>query len=215
MLGNAPMAKPVFVFVDSQNSYMRARAIFDLKDADYTYGQTHPIKVARLITQKLGISYNLLQVRVYRGLPSNKFDPKGYGAVRKQTAIWRKSEKVEVILRPIHYPRNWPNSLSNEGLPREKGIDVQLAIDFVRFAIAGKFEAGIILSMDNDLKPALEFVGKEFPDIEIGVASWWPEGVITKRNRPSTISVPGVKLRNLRLGIEDFQNSRDDTDYSR
>jgi hypothetical protein len=79
----AIMSKRLVVFIDSQNVYMRARAIFDLENADHPVGQINPLQVGNLLANRLGSEYELQQVRIYRGLPSNKFDPKGYGSVRR------------------------------------------------------------------------------------------------------------------------------------
>ena len=84
------MTKRVTVFIDYQNVYKRARGIFELKSFDNAAGQINPIKVARLLVQKLGGDCAFEQVRTYRGIPSNNLDPKGYGAVRRQTASWMK-----------------------------------------------------------------------------------------------------------------------------
>lgn len=49
------------------------------------------------------------------------------------------------------YPYGWPKEK-----PEEKGIDVSLAVDFVRMAVQDEYNVGIIMSTDTDLKPALE-----------------------------------------------------------
>lgn len=56
------------------------------------------------------------------------------------------------------YPRGWPDKSLPGDRPREKGIDVALAIDFVRLAIEDSYDVGILISGDTDLKPALEAV---------------------------------------------------------
>ncbi|MDO8646117.1 MAG: NYN domain-containing protein [Candidatus Planktophila sp.] len=208
------MTSRVVVFIDYQNVYRRARGIFDLENLDHPAGQVNPNQVGLLLAKRIDTDCELKQVRVYRGLPSNNHQPKGYGAVRRQTSSWMKSGSPEVILRPLHYPANWPNSRKVDGEPREKGIDVELAVDFVRMAISGDFDYGIIFSMDNDLKPALEYIGTAFPNIGLAVASWWPSGEINKNSRPSTISIPNIKLKDIRLNLVDFESVRDDTDYS-
>jgi uncharacterized LabA/DUF88 family protein len=208
------MTLRVAVFIDYQNVYRRARGIFDLVNSEHPVGQIHPSKVGRLLASKIGSNCELSQVRVYRGLPSNRHQPKGYSAVRRQTASWRKSGNTEVLLRPLHYPANWPDSRREDGEPREKGVDVELAVDFVSMAVSGKFDYGIIFSMDNDLKPPLEFIGNSYPEIGIGVASWWPSGEVNRDSRPSTISIKDINLREIRLNYSDFQSVCDETDYS-
>jgi hypothetical protein len=58
----------------------------------------------------------------------------------------------------LQYPKGWPAEALPGEKPREKGIDVALAIDFVRLAIEDKYDVGILVSGDTDLKPALEAV---------------------------------------------------------
>jgi hypothetical protein len=154
----------VIVFLDYQNVYAGAREAFHAPADQSTFGQVDPVALARVITAaKPGRA--LKQVRVYRGLPSNRLNPKGYGAVRRQTAAWKAANKdlVDVFLRPLQGDP-----------PHEKGIDVQLAVDFVLLAVRGEYDVGVLFSTDTDMKPALDAVfelnGKERPWPE--VAAW-------------------------------------------
>ena len=63
----------------------------------------------------------------------------------------------------------------------EKGIDVSLAISFVAGALRDEYDVGIICSEDTDLQPALELVGRDFPQKKIAVASWYQEPHATRR----------------------------------
>ncbi|MCA1708526.1 MAG: hypothetical protein LC808_36700 [Actinobacteria bacterium] len=54
----------------------------------------------------------------------------------RQAARWGRNELVHVHRRPLRYPKDWPNTPAVE-----KGIDVQLAIDVVRLAIQGEYDA--------------------------------------------------------------------------
>jgi hypothetical protein len=70
----------------------------------------------------------------------------------RQCAAWERAG-ANVSARTLRYPNSWPTQPA-----REKGIDVQLAIDFVSGAVDGRFDVGVIFSTDTDLRPALEFV---------------------------------------------------------
>ena len=72
--------------------------------------------------------------------------------------------------RPLWYPRDWGEPACVER-PREKGIDVSLAIDMVELALDGAYEVGILFSRDNDLLPPIELVRKR-GGVHIEVASW-------------------------------------------
>ena len=95
----------------------------------------------------------LHQVRMYRGLPDSTKDPKGYGAASRQIAAWKKLPLIDVTTRPFRYPPDYPQSKA-----QEKGIDVQLALDFVMMAVRGEYDVGVLMSNDTDLRPALEQV---------------------------------------------------------
>lgn len=69
-----------------------------------------------------------------------------------------------------------------DGTVREKGIDVQIAIDLVIGGLRGLYDVAVLFSNDNDLLPAVEAVktiaamiakaGRTPPEIE--VAAWKP-----------------------------------------
>jgi len=154
------MAERVVVFLDWQNVYGGARESFHYPGSPSTDGQVDPLRLATQIAGQVPDG-ELQQVRIYRGLPSNAQNPNGHGAVRRQTAAWRQADpaRVHVYLRSLQYLPGLP--------PREKGIDVQLAIDFVVMAVRGEYDAGVLFSTDTDLKPALDAVyelnGKDRP----------------------------------------------------
>jgi uncharacterized LabA/DUF88 family protein len=145
------MPRRVVVFVDYQNIYKGARESFHVPDAAGENGQVHPLQLGQILAG-LVTDGELKQIRIYRGIPSNQRDPRGYGAVRKQTASWVRSspEKVHVYHRPVQYLPGMA--------PREKGIDVQLAIDFVVMAVKAEYDVGVLFSADTDLVPALDAV---------------------------------------------------------
>jgi uncharacterized LabA/DUF88 family protein len=167
------MAGRVAVFFDYQNVYRRARGAFALEDEPGNRGHVNPLALAEVIVQQGLPDRYLSEVRVYRGQPDATKDPRGYTAATRQVAAWAKLPKVKVITRTLRYPPNWPNCLER---PQEKGIDVALAVDFVTSAINGAYDIGIVMSVDTDLKPALEAVARinsnYHPRCE--VAAWSP-----------------------------------------
>lgn len=155
------------LFIDGQNAYQRARgAFFDLLEPNVR-GQTDPMKLASLIAGRGGPGGEpcvVERVRVYTGMPSSSRNPRGYSANRRQRSYWT-STGCEVVARPLLYPRDG-------GKPNEKGIDVSLAIDFVRLGFDGDYDLGVIMSTDTDLIPAFEFVMERFPDLQVATAAW-------------------------------------------
>ncbi|MFZ5851073.1 MAG: NYN domain-containing protein [Actinomycetota bacterium] len=118
-----------------------------------------------------------------------------------------------MTLRTLAYPSGWPDRCQPGEKPREKGIDVALAIDFVAMAVRGEYDVGILMSTDTDLKPALEAVadlaGASGPRPE--VAAWSAEGM---RNRRLSIHSHSRSLWCHWLDKAAYLAVRDLTDYS-
>ena len=145
------------LFIDYQNAYRGARQACGRGDDHYIVGQFDPLKLAKSI-EKRHPSYpgarprQLVQVQIYRGMPGSTQSPDGYAAARKQTERWRRAAStggphLEVCTRPLDYRTNQP---------REKGIDVVLALDLAFNAAGGQFDVVVLFSGDSDLLPALE-----------------------------------------------------------
>jgi uncharacterized LabA/DUF88 family protein len=203
----------VVVFVDYQNVYKGARACFEGLAAPHTAGQISPLGLGLRIVEASPYDRVLTQVRVYRGRPDATRDPKGYGACTRQVDIWRQDPRVVCTLRTLQYPRGWPATHAAGEAPREKGIDVALAIDFVAMAVRREYDVGILMSTDTDLKPALEVVwalgsGPGHPRAE--VAAWSGDGMHNRR-----LSIPGTRLWCHWLNREFYAAVADSTNYAR
>jgi uncharacterized LabA/DUF88 family protein len=147
----------VVVLIDWQNTYNCAREAFQLQES-YVDGQVDPMKLGVGLTgapDPTGQRRELQQIRVYRGKPDNARDPIGYGAWRRQAAIWqnRGGDKFALCARDLKYDK------FEHG--REKGIDVWLAIDLVRAACHRTADRVVVVSTDTDLVPALELAVQE------------------------------------------------------
>ena len=146
------------VFIDYQNAYMGARQAFGTgPDDPHVVGQFNPLELARLVVRRQP-NYSgaklrrLSQVSIYRGLPGASQNPTGYAAARRQVARWQSygsggGHRLEVQTRPLDY---------RLGKPREKGIDVLLALDLAFGAASRDFDVVVLFSGDSDLLPALE-----------------------------------------------------------
>lgn len=193
------------VFIDYQNAYRGARQAFGGDDDHYIVGQFDPLKLARVIEQRQpnypgARPRKLVQVWTYRGLPSSTRDPKGYAAARRQANRWRTAAaagcRVEVCARPLDY---------RTGLPREKGIDVVLALDLAFGAASSDFDVVVLLSGDSDLLPALERADASGAACE--TAAWIGGG----RRQPRRSYLRWEH----RLGRQDYNQVRDPVDYRR
>jgi uncharacterized LabA/DUF88 family protein len=195
----------VSVFVDWQNTYKTARDAFGLTSTDGQAGNVSPhllcraLARARLQEQGIGV---LERGRIYTGRASQVHDKKTYAANRRQFAAWTAADdRIEVIARTLDYKL---------GRPREKGIDVQLAIDVVRKALfEEECAVAIVVSADTDLVPALELVVEQRGPAAIEVATWsgpyWS---------PQPLAVRGQKIRQHKMSEEFYGHIADQTDYA-
>ena len=195
------MPDRVGVFFDYQNVLATARHCFHSPPYSPADGQVDPAPLGELLVRRRTRTSVLSEVRVYRGLPDRRRQPRAYGANERQALAWTTNRRVTVVRRPLRYPAGWPSER-----PQEKGIDVALAIDVVRLALAGRCDVAILMSTDTDLLPALEVV-REMPGMHVEVAAWKP-GI--------RLSYPGTALPWChRLDRGDYDLVRDTRDYGR
>lgn len=193
------MSERVIVFIDYENLRFSARDQFHRTGRSRTDGHIDPMAIGRLLVQRRNRDSQLTQVRVYRGRPSPVQQPSAAAANDAQAAAWARDPVAQVIRRDLRYPANYPLSAA-----QEKGVDVALAVDFVRLACEGSYDAGIIVSRDTDLLPALETV-TELGLARVEVAAW---------RRSSRLNFPGQRLPWChQLDAGDYEAVRDRTDY--
>ena len=188
------------MFVDYQNVLSTARRTFHPRPHRSADGQVDPLALGRLLVAKRRRPSVLEQVRVYRGLPDPVRERMTYAANQRQAAAWdTHAPVVATFRRPLRYPKGWPRERAIE-----KGVDVALAVDFVRLAASGTYDVGVLFSMDTDLVPALE-AGRDYAHVE--VAAW------KGSNRRLAIgqNLPWCHF----LDRGDYDAVRDGTDYGK
>lgn len=175
----------VAVFIDWQNVYKTAREAFGMEDMPSEHGNFSPFKLARLLALGNGRAKTgeLVCVEIHRGLPSQKHDPTGYAANRRQAAAWRKESSLVVPkMRSLRYPFNFPAEQ-----PVEKGVDVALAVGAIEATLRKRCDVAIIFSHDTDLLPVPETIARLAGASHVETASWasdWFRG----RLRPKSTS---------------------------
>jgi len=203
-----PNLNRVCVFIDAQNVYMGARDSFFERSDPRPTGQIAPMALGVLLCgranpyQPSGTQRTLEQVRIYTGRPDPSKDPSTYAAHRRQCAAWERSGAI-VIPRSLRYPGKWPKERA-----QEKGIDVQLAIDFVAGAIDGTYDTGIISSTDTDLLPAIEFVANRYGQERAETAAWYSD------RRRSELRSQTITTWCHRLKLADYSTVGDPRDYN-
>jgi len=163
-----PLKDRVVIFIDYQNVYKVAQNYF----GHQPNFRLDISKIAFNLMRHKCETRHLKQIRIYSGMPSKKKESNAYSSFRRKMKYWQSDPLVKVITRPLSYPFGWPRRSKPGEKPREKGIDVNIAIDFVTMAIRKEYEIGILFSVDTDLKPALEFVTSNDVSARAEVAAW-------------------------------------------
>lgn len=165
------MPERVVLFVDWQNVFNGARALFHHgQQSQSTNGQIDPVKLGELICRRspAGTERVLQDVRVYCGIAERRQDPVMFASRSNQCRSWEQTG-ASVFTRPLQY---LPARFGDRKIAREKGIDVAIAVDFVTIAFRKQYDVGVLFSADTDLRPALEYVAHNHPDIAVEVAAW-------------------------------------------
>lgn len=196
------MTTRVAVFLDYQNVYRGARSAFGLTGGPHWAGQVYPRRLGLKAKGVGNAERELVAVRAYRGLPSGQYDPKGFGAAQRQVAMWAQQDLVTPRTRPLNY--------MDPSQPKEKGIDVLLAVDFVTMAMRREYDVGVLFSADTDLVPALEAVIHLRGPAACEVACWVP----SDGSSPRRLRVPGQAIYCHKFTRADYDHVADDTDYT-
>jgi uncharacterized LabA/DUF88 family protein len=161
-----PVRQRVIVFIDGQNMYRCARRAFGWEGQPGHYGNFKPIGLGRTVAAT-GPNRELVQVRIYTGVPTPKHDRRGNSIMQRRMAAWIADSPalVQVFPRPLSYP-------PAEG--REKGVDVELAIDLVRLALDDEYDVGVLASTDTDLVPPIELITRRFSDKTVETIGYSP-----------------------------------------
>jgi uncharacterized LabA/DUF88 family protein len=164
------MSQRITVFVDYQNVHHSGHKRYCPSGDEMFKCLLDPLKLAEAIVAQRPPGGVLEAIRVYRGRPDPRKEPTLASYNDRQFSEWIKEPRVLVKRRPLQYPQDW-GAQTNVERPREKGIDVSLAIDLVRLAFERRFDVAVIVSRDSDLEPALEMVH----DLKLGhveAAGW-------------------------------------------
>ncbi len=191
------------VFIDGQNMYKGAREAFGWEDEKGHYGNFRPLGLARYLTQ--ASHRDLVQARFYQGIPDPNRDVRGHAVTQRRLAAWKAEDPnlVELFTRTLRYP-------PTQG--REKGVDVQLAIDLVTLAIDDAYDMAVLASADTDLLPALDFVVQRHNLKMVECVAWEPlPGFEGRTGAPLDSRSKGVIRRT--VPYAEFVRFSDKTNY--
>lgn len=156
--------KRAFTFFDGQNFFYAAKEAFG-----YRYPNYAPWLLSERICRDHG--WHLEQIRFYTGIPSHKDDPFWFGFWTKKLTVMG-TRGVQVYSRELRY-RNRSIRLDDGTektvlVGQEKGIDIRIALDVIRFAWDKLFDVALIFSQDQDLSE----VAQEIRRIAVRQGRW-------------------------------------------
>jgi uncharacterized LabA/DUF88 family protein len=199
--GTPTLARTV-VFVDYQNMYRSAREAFGWQTKPGHFGSFRPYSLGKQLAR--GGTRALTEVRVYTGIHGPRRNAVQHGQMQRRMLAWVAAapDKVQVFPRSLRYDAN--------GKAREKGVDVELAIDIVSLAIDGTFDVMAVASTDTDLVPALQFVADRFPNKKIVTVTYEPaEGC----HAAAPLDLPRRHVERRFITARDFASIADKTNY--
>ena len=158
------------LFIDYQNVHFTAWECFTSYGTQVWESLIHPGKFADQISaarDARGFEHvDFTKIHVYRGHPSRRNEPTQHARVQRQASNWTRDRRVEMNLRPLRYPRDWPDEPAVE-----KGVDVHLAIQVAQAAMEKWADVLIVATRDTDIVPALELVHKT-DGVSLELATW-------------------------------------------
>jgi hypothetical protein len=107
--------------------------------------------------------WNIQEIHFYTGVPSDIDKPFWHHFWTAKMAIMG-TRGIQTFSRPLRY-RNQSIMLPDgssmvEPVGQEKGVDVRIALDIVRYALSDVYDVALIFSQDQDLSEAVEDVKK-------------------------------------------------------
>lgn len=193
------------LFIDYQNMYRSAREAFGWQAEGGHYGNFRPYGLGRQAVRQP--ERTLTQVRVYTGIHTPQRNGPQNAQMQRRMKAWvaESPEKVHLFPRPLRYSQRRPGG-------EEKGVDVELAIDFVGLALDDEFDVAVLASTDSDLVPPLRFVADRFPDKTLVTVGWEP----LAGNEPDTaapLDLPRGQVDRFRATKRDFDRIADKRNF--
>lgn len=197
------------VVIDYQNIHLTGHGQFAPNGLPRHESLVHPLHFAnqwltvrnhQLATKAIAngvdpVQYELEAVAAYRGLPSNKENPNAYRRNLAQQSEWTRDARVAVTYRTLRY---------HQGVAQEKGVDVMVALDFVRSADRHTADVVVLASHDTDMEPALA-MALEADDVTVETVGWTGCRILR---------APGNSVWHTKLYGSHFVNARDRKDYT-
>ncbi|NOY35813.1 MAG: NYN domain-containing protein [bacterium] len=138
-----------FVFIDGGNLYFKLKELKSKLKGRHNLLDFHFRNFSEWLVQ----SNNLAEIHYYLGAvrqQNNNEKSKTMYASQQRLFMRLQKQKVRVVLGQLiqHPDKSY----------HEKGVDVRLAVEMIRFARQDKYDIAYLVSSDTDLVPAVEEV---------------------------------------------------------
>ena len=201
----APSPVRAIGFFDGQNLYRHAKDAFN-----HSHPNFDPQKLHNAVCSAKG--WQPAGVRFYTGTPAQERQPMWHGYWANRLLTMRRAG-IAVFSRSIRYRTNdfaLPDGTVYEvDSAQEKGIDVRIAIDVLRLAVSGQYDAAVIFSQDQDLVEVADEVKHLSRNQSrwLQVVSAFPDG-------PNATSRRGIdKTDWFRMDRDFYEKCLDEHDY--
>lgn len=170
--------KKAFVFIDGSNFYHRIKSVtqYFTKETGKEFS-TSKFDFLGFCKEIVGDN-NLLEIHYYIGQVGRPY-PNAKNS-QKQQQLYDNQQRLIRHLQNENITVQFGKLIKSAGIYHEKGVDVQIAVEMIRFARQDKYDLAYLISSDTDLVPAVEEVkdlGKEV--IYVGIKRI-PEGTDKK-----------------------------------
>jgi len=141
--------KKAFVFIDGGNFYFKLKYLTSKLDEKYSLLDFNFRKFA----EWLAGDNKLIEIRYYVGVvkrqPDNQKSEKMYADQQRLIRRLQKQDIAVTLGQLIRHP---------DKTYHEKGVDVRLAVEMIRFARENRYDLAYLVSSDTDLVAAVEEV---------------------------------------------------------
>ena len=153
---NEPPIKRAYAFFDGQNLFYASKEAFG-----YRYPNYAPWLLAQSVSRQQGLKLD--KIFFYTGVPSEADNAFWNHFWTKKLAVMG-TRGVIVYSRELRY-RNKSIILPDGSettvlIGQEKGIDIRIALDIIRYALDGAFDVALVFSQDQDLSEVSEDIRK-------------------------------------------------------
>lgn len=153
--------KKAFVFIDGNNLYYRVKSIADYytKETGNRYS-TISFKFRDFCDSFKSEGVEILEIHYYVG-QVKRFRNRNHKDSAKSEKMYADQQRLVSYLQKENISVKFGKLLKDpdsKGTYHEKGVDVQIAVEMIRFARKDKYDIAYLLSSDSDLVSAVQEV---------------------------------------------------------